>query len=736
MPLQKSFSEQNSSSRVNARRTWHKSKTHPAAPGPDPRPLQPVSKATKNKLNAFNFRPTLEKAQETQEAEPITAHLRPVDQSVHASHSTVHGETQSPGEAQEGGSTVLSGAKNGTSTPVSRLAWQDLMRTSEAKDEEADTSPSERIEWDTRDLPAFKFTPMMPRQRGKKRARSSSPTSSPAPASKSNTPTVNVKKLSQALKSPHADPALELWDRFSWSGSVSTTPLGAANPALAQFMVPSSPQPLINMPSAVPSEGGLRRAISCGTHWPKRRRVERVDVVAPMRAVAEESPSRNSKSSMVNALLQSVAGEINPSAIAHAQSDASRSPSPRKRSQSPRRPQLDIPAQGFSLEKPAPPLFHEEASGTKDKAGVVLGQDNSSDYGDDDFDDDTLIELDASLHPAGDDAAISQQQGQQQQHHRQQQQLACAQAKASPPSVQVAGLDDEEFADSDDEIFAAAETIVSRVDLKRSPYQQPTSLPPPSVVAEPARASLVEEPAEDMYGDDFGGDFDFEAAESAATQSTKQPSRSIPLPAKKPKAIQRYLVTKVLQSQYTDANGREAPEKVLLVEVNRSKVMRTIHLRGDWMDTPASSKSYVHVIGGFEPSGQCIIDNSQNILILHPDQLISATVVADSFTCMRRAVLQDRVKATGDKSPPLVYGTLLHEIFQEALMRNCWSMDYLYSIICKITAKHVEDLYTIRVSMDDAREHLQSKMAELRLWAGAFVSAFPKVSRRDSRPWL
>lgn len=170
---------------------------------------------------------------------------------------------------------------------------------------------------------------------------------------------------------------------------------------------------------------------------------------------------------------------------------------------------------------------------------------------------------------------------------------------------------------------------------------------------------------------------------------------------------------------------------MLLVEVDRQKTIKMVHLRGDWIETPASPKSYVHIIGDFQPSGQCIIDNSQNILILHPDQLISATVIADSFTCMRRAVLQDRVKATSDKTPPLVYGTLLHEIFQEALMANNWTPEFLDTVIRKITEKHVEDLYTIKVAIDDARNHLQSKMPELRAWAKSFVSAFPKVSACD-----
>jgi DNA replication ATP-dependent helicase Dna2 len=115
------------------------------------------------------------------------------------------------------------------------------------------------------------------------------------------------------------------------------------------------------------------------------------------------------------------------------------------------------------------------------------------------------------------------------------------------------------------------------------------------------------------------------------------------------------------------------------------------------------------------------------MVILHPDQLISATVVADSFTCMRRAVLQDRVKATGQATAPLVYGTILHEIFQEALLANKWDLPFLAGVIERVMANHVEDLYMIKVSQAIAREHLQSKMIELSSWARTFVSSQPKV---------
>lgn len=138
-------------------------------------------------------------------------------------------------------------------------------------------------------------------------------------------------------------------------------------------------------------------------------------------------------------------------------------------------------------------------------------------------------------------------------------------------------------------------------------------------------------------------------------------------------------------------------------------------------------KAFVHVIGNFDSSGRCIVDDNVNLLILHPDHLISSTVVADSFGCTRRAVLQDRVKATSDSSAPLVYGTILHEIFQAAMLENRWDTEWLGDIILKIASRHLEDLYTIRIEIPQAVEYLTSKMPELQSWAELFVSSQPNV---------
>lgn len=167
----------------------------------------------------------------------------------------------------------------------------------------------------------------------------------------------------------------------------------------------------------------------------------------------------------------------------------------------------------------------------------------------------------------------------------------------------------------------------------------------------------------------------------------------------------------------------------MFLQIEDTNTTKTVNLRGVWFDSPVTANAYVHIIGIFEPSGRCIINDAENMLILHPDHLITSTSVADSFGCTRRAVLKERVKTTSEKNPPLVYGTILHEIFQAAMMANRWDTAWLTELIEIVVKKHIEDLYTIKLQMSQAVEYLLSKMGELQTWAELFVSSKPNVGR-------
>lgn len=176
---------------------------------------------------------------------------------------------------------------------------------------------------------------------------------------------------------------------------------------------------------------------------------------------------------------------------------------------------------------------------------------------------------------------------------------------------------------------------------------------------------------------------------------------------------------------------------MLLVQNEKTKLNKAISLRGFWFESPCTSGSYVHLIGDFDQYGQCVVDDSKNLLIIHPDHLISATVVADSFSCTRRAVLQERVKATSQISEPIVYGSMLHEIFQAAMKANRWDNDWINLTIEKVATRYLESLFELNLDFARAVDHLKSKAIDLQAWAEIFVTARPKVNAStDSKPHI
>ncbi|KAL1857271.1 DNA replication endonuclease-helicase Dna2 [Paecilomyces lecythidis] len=113
------------------------------------------------------------------------------------------------------------------------------------------------------------------------------------------------------------------------------------------------------------------------------------------------------------------------------------------------------------------------------------------------------------------------------------------------------------------------------------------------------------------------------------------------------------------------------------------------------------------------------------MVILHPDHLISATVVADSVSCQRRAVLQDRIKAAGDLGKPQVYGNIFHEVFQMALRANRWDLGWLRKTVQDILTGYIDSLYATHTSMAEAFDYVMSKMPDLKAWADIFLRAEP-----------
>ncbi|KAI4605280.1 hypothetical protein J4E80_010714 [Alternaria sp. BMP 0032] len=754
---QRSFFDQNPKPKQQFKGQWNRPRSFPhqnsnqAAPqarqvvtGP---PIMP-STQTRTKLKAFQFIEGAPTAESLRQREAEKENL-----------PSARGKTAKPMSTPKANRVAKDvGTANKTpklptildcpppSTPATtRLPLADLVGNVDDSSRHAPqpvASPEETLIW--RGSQAVN-TPL-PRK-NKKRARSSSPVG----------PSQDEHRLDgarQDITTPQADPAMELWSRYT---NNKGTPSANKSVAFAHLINESSPRSM----AAAGSVSGLRRWASCGVEFPASTRKKRRThgVFQPEQEATEDvfagasssdgimlgQPTKPNIASMVQRMRECVS-KSQPRISSQMPSSSSPLPGAGDRQDESSGSPLQRRARDY-LAETSETIRHESAplEDTVDMDDELVQEDDyvqaalkppasqgsSDDFGDD-FDADMVEALDISPRPVQPPPPTKSAPPARSTSY-----VTIPTEPIHPPAqhhhaatIPQQGSDDDEFGMDDEDDFAAdLEHVASLYDTRsvESPIaDQALTAEAEGVGATASAASapvislLDDEDDDDDFGEDIDAD-EFAAAEVAATQVPANTSQQ------DNRAIQRYLIKRVDESSYTTDRGYQMPEKVLLVEEEKTKLFKAITLRQAWFDTPCTTGSFVHVIGDFTSTGQCIIDDHHNMLILHPDHLISSTVVADSFGCLRRAVLQDRVKATSKANAPMLYGTLLHELFQEAMKANEWSSVFLLDTIETLLPNHLETILEINSTCEAVKEHLSSKLPELQAWAKVFVRAEPQA---------
>lgn len=164
-----------------------------------------------------------------------------------------------------------------------------------------------------------------------------------------------------------------------------------------------------------------------------------------------------------------------------------------------------------------------------------------------------------------------------------------------------------------------------------------------------------------------------------------------------------------------------------------------------------------------------------NLLVVHPDVLVPATKVADVASCIRKPVVQDRLRGASDVTISLVMGNMLHELLQACLTATSpsstsesgsmgasvkdeatndtsptspwperwqgigdFSRSFVESQVQEQVRANIESLYAIELSADEAATQLREKAAPFVHFARTFLdqeegAAFhPEATLRES----
>ncbi|KAM5468947.1 DNA replication endonuclease-helicase Dna2 [Microsporum ferrugineum] len=591
-------------------------------------------------------------------------------------------------------------------TPVHKIPLADMISNTEDALNNAPEkviTPGDHVFWDH----GGSFLRSTPNTARKKRNRSLSPASSPSYVTKDGSFTTTLTLEKVVPTTPLHDDAADLWTRY----------VSKADGLPAECNMPSSPRTPGLTGSA--RKACLRRANSCAIDWPKSatRGKRSMDWLGSHRRLrrpltteeGEPGPFGNSRINMLVDRIQESLLKSNTTNTTAATAPPSSSPLPDG-------PDIQQAKRlRFTTESPSKP-----AAVRRGQVDVLPPQNKdpeSSDYGDDDQDQE-FFELAA----ASTNEAFSTQS-----RNNTNTTLRPDTDTNYDTFSQLAKNMNDDSDDFDNDDYDGMDEIIASYN-KNIPTPATTTTTTATITNQPPVTPQKGRVKNMVSEDELEGIMELDAFDSSTDDTGDNPSQP-------PQAIKRYLVIDLAENTYTNPKGRTQWEKVLVVREDKKKKTRAITLRDSWFDSAVSKDSYIHLIGTFNRNGQCLVDDSSNhAIIIDPDHLISATVVADSFTCPRRAVLQDRVKATSDANKPQVYGHILHEIFQEAMKANNWGLSWLKKLIDTILPKYIESLFEVNVSINDAANYLETKMPALREWAKLYVYPHPTAgSMMDDR---
>ncbi|KAI8141460.1 DNA replication factor Dna2-domain-containing protein, partial [Fennellomyces sp. T-0311] len=187
----------------------------------------------------------------------------------------------------------------------------------------------------------------------------------------------------------------------------------------------------------------------------------------------------------------------------------------------------------------------------------------------------------------------------------------------------------------------------------------------------------------------------------------------------------RYMVANISTAKYLEGDQGLSEKIVLLLDEASSSPARA-HLREDWFHTVVQVGDVVHIPIMESSSNDIIIDNSQGYFIIHPDRLISSTAVAESFFCLRKSVLQQKIKSLGDYSEALVHGNLIHRIVQNALRSNDFSHEGLMEEARRVVQSSLEELLAIDQDENTALNILEKTISYIQSFGETYVGSQPK----------
>eukprot|EP00934_Nitzschia_sp_Nitz4_P003179 Nitzschia sp. Nitz4//scaffold57_size113557//16663//21714//NITZ4_003983-RA/size113557-snap-gene-0.45-mRNA-1//-1//CDS//3329554822//3169//frame0 len=188
-----------------------------------------------------------------------------------------------------------------------------------------------------------------------------------------------------------------------------------------------------------------------------------------------------------------------------------------------------------------------------------------------------------------------------------------------------------------------------------------------------------------------------------------------------------------LNRLHKDANvelcaGEASSESSFALSPNEYPECGKIQLRGQWYYSIIAAGDVIHVCsleGQFKTDETALplvlhthppVGSLQDDLVLihHPDSLMTPTVVSETVSCPRRAVLRSRTGSTLLTNPSTLMGSLRHALFGVCMKEQNFELPFVQRHVHQIIRENAESLLGCGLSSSDAERQMLETMPILR----------------------
>ncbi|KAG6333843.1 hypothetical protein ID866_5248 [Astraeus odoratus] len=134
----------------------------------------------------------------------------------------------------------------------------------------------------------------------------------------------------------------------------------------------------------------------------------------------------------------------------------------------------------------------------------------------------------------------------------------------------------------------------------------------------------------------------------------------------------------------------------------------------------------VNVLGNFDSKGAIVISSKENLLIQHPDFLLTATALSSAPQCRRKPLLSTLVRSSSDVTSALMWGNILHEVMQTCLLANRWDKSWIDDLIDDAILKNLTELLRFGIGVEEATREVKLRSRGLRAFSERYIAEEPK----------